>query len=73
MGLRQFLTDEWRQLASVQRSDRPWEMPVAAALAGGLPIFISACGFRPSHGNLRRKHSFELTTADHRLSAVLVS
>lgn len=42
MGLKQFLADEWRQLASLNRSDRPWEMPVAAALASGLPIFIGA-------------------------------
>ena len=31
-----------RQLANVNRSGRPWEMPVAAALASGLPIFIGA-------------------------------
>lgn len=42
MDLRQFLADEWRLLAQVNRSDRPWEMPVAAALASGLPIFIGA-------------------------------
>lgn len=42
MGLRQFLVDEWHQLARVNRSDRPWEMPVAAALAMGLPIFVGA-------------------------------
>lgn len=40
MGLKRLLADELRQLAAVQRSDRPWEMPVAAALASGLPIFI---------------------------------
>jgi hypothetical protein len=34
--------DEVRQLARVNRSDRPWEMPFAAALAVGLPIFIGA-------------------------------
>jgi hypothetical protein len=42
MGLKHLLADELRQLASVNRSDRPWEMPVAAALASGLPIFIGA-------------------------------
>jgi uncharacterized membrane protein YccC len=42
MPLKQFLADELRQLASVNRSDRPWEMPVAAALASGLPMFIGA-------------------------------
>jgi hypothetical protein len=34
--------DRLRQLARVKRSDRPWEMPVAAALASGLPIFAGA-------------------------------
>jgi hypothetical protein len=34
--MRQFLADEWRALASLNRSDRTWEMPVAAALASGL-------------------------------------
>ena len=42
MGFQRFLAEEWRQLASVNRSDRPWEMPVAAALASGLPIFVGA-------------------------------
>ena len=40
MPLKQFLAGELRQLATLNRSDRPWEMPVAAALASGLPIFI---------------------------------
>lgn len=40
MAFKHLLADELRQLASVNRSDRPWEMPVAAALASGLPIFI---------------------------------
>jgi hypothetical protein len=34
--MRQFLADEWRALATLNRSDRPWEMPAAAALASGL-------------------------------------
>lgn len=42
MSVRQFLLDEWRQFARLNRSDRPWEMPVAAALAIGLPIFFGA-------------------------------
>jgi hypothetical protein len=40
MNLRQRLAHEWRLLAHVNSSDRPWEMPVAAALANGLPIFV---------------------------------
>lgn len=42
MGFRRILAEEWRQLASLNRSDRPWEMPAAAALASGLPIFAGA-------------------------------
>ena len=42
MALKQLLADQLRQLARVNRSDRPWEMPVAAALASGLPIFVGA-------------------------------
>lgn len=42
MSLKQRIAHELRHLASVNRSDRPWEMPVAAALASGLPIFIGA-------------------------------
>lgn len=42
MGLKALLVEEWRALARVNRSDRPWEMPVAAALAIGLPIFLGA-------------------------------
>lgn len=40
MRFMQYVLNEWRQLAQLNRSDRPWEMPVAAALAIGLPIFI---------------------------------
>lgn len=40
--MKQYLINEWRDLARLNRSDRPWQMPVAAALASGLPIFIGA-------------------------------
>ena len=36
------LWNDVRQLARVNRSDRPWELPFAAALAMGLPIVGSA-------------------------------
>lgn len=49
MGLRQLLADEWHEFVSVKRSDRPWEMPIAAALASGLPIFVGA-----AYGDLGR-------------------
>lgn len=39
-----FLREEWRRLITINSSDRPWLMPVAAALAVGLPLFVG-CGF----------------------------
>lgn len=44
------LREELRQLARVNRSDRPWEMPIAAALASGLPIFIGTAFGEPALG-----------------------
>ncbi|NML48208.1 FUSC family protein [Ramlibacter sp. G-1-2-2] len=41
-GLRAFLAREWRHLAVVNASNRPWQMPLAAALASGLPLLIAA-------------------------------
>jgi hypothetical protein len=73
MGLRQLLADEWRQLASVNRSDRPWEMPVAAALASGLPIFIGTAygelglGLAGSMGGLVFLH-LPATRLSHRMA-----
>lgn len=40
--LRALLAAEWRHLTTVNASERPLEMPLAAALATGLPIFIGA-------------------------------
>lgn len=73
MNLRQWLVDEWRQLARVNRSDRPWEMPVAAALASGLPIFIGAAygelglGLAGSLGGLVFLH-LPATRLSHRMA-----
>ncbi|MDR2679138.1 MAG: FUSC family protein [Zoogloeaceae bacterium] len=39
-----FLRHEWQRLVTVQKSDRPWQMPVAAALASGLPLLVG-CAF----------------------------
>jgi uncharacterized membrane protein YccC len=33
---------EWRQLTTINASDRPWQMPFAAALASGLPLLVGA-------------------------------
>ena len=73
MNLRQFLANEWRQLASVNHSDRPWEMPVAAALASGLPIFIGTVfgelglGLAASLGGLVFLH-LPATRLSHRMA-----
>ncbi len=43
--LLQWIRFELKQLAVFNKSDRPWEMPLAAALASGLPLFIGLyCG-----------------------------
>lgn len=41
-GLWQLLKDEFRHLAAVNPTDRMWQMPVAAALASGLPLLVGA-------------------------------
>ena len=40
--LRRLVASELDQLTTVQPSDRLWQMPVAAALASGLPLLIGA-------------------------------
>jgi hypothetical protein len=41
------LRAEWTELARVQKSDRPWQLPAAAAIASGGPLLAAAW-----HGNL---------------------
>ncbi len=73
MAIRQFLADEWQALATLNRSDRPWEMPVAAALASGLPIFVGAAfgelglGLAASLGGLVFLH-LPATRLSHRMA-----
>lgn len=38
----QFLRREWRELVTIHPSDRPWEMPFAAALSTGIPMLAGA-------------------------------
>lgn len=40
----------WRDLTTLQASDRPWQMPFAAALATGLPLLIGAYFNRMDYG-----------------------
>lgn len=73
MALKQLLADEWRHLVSFKRSDRPWEMPVAAALASGLPIFVGVAygdlglGLAGSLGGLVFLH-LPATRLSHRMA-----
>lgn len=41
-ALRGALRTEWQHLTTVNRSDRQWQMPFAAALATGLPLLVGA-------------------------------
>ena len=50
MRLRALLHHEWRQLTTIRSSDRPWQMPFAAALAAGLPLLIGAARGDIDHG-----------------------
>ena len=45
-----FLKEEWRLLVTVRASDRPWQMPFAAALSSGLPLFVGAWFGRLDYG-----------------------
>ncbi|MCK9985926.1 MAG: hypothetical protein AzoDbin1_02398 [Azoarcus sp.] len=44
------LRDELRQLMTIKPSDRPWQMPFAAALATGLPLLVGAWFDRMDYG-----------------------
>ncbi|AKH43438.1 hypothetical protein FHS61_000858 [Altererythrobacter atlanticus] len=41
-ALADLLRAEWRELISVRPSDRPWQLPFAAALAAGVPLMTAA-------------------------------
>ena len=41
---------EWRHLIAITPSERPWQMPVAAALASGLPLAMAAAFDRLNYG-----------------------
>lgn len=45
-----WLHKEWRHLTTLTPSDRPWQMPAAAALACGLPLAVAAAFDRLHHG-----------------------
>ncbi|HEY0328571.1 MAG TPA: FUSC family protein [Rhodopseudomonas sp.] len=41
---------EWHHLTTINASDRPWQMPFAAALASGVPLLIGAWFDRLDYG-----------------------
>lgn len=41
---------EWHHLTAITPSDRPWQMPVAAALASGVPLVLAAAFDRMNAG-----------------------
>lgn len=40
--LKELIRTEWHYLTTINKTDRVWQMPVAAALASGLPLLIAA-------------------------------
>lgn len=44
------LRTQWRDLIEVKSSDRSWEMPLAAALSSGIPLFVGAYFGRMDYG-----------------------
>lgn len=45
---------ELRQLPAINKTDRLWQMPVAAALASGLPLLVGAYSVTSTMGWCRR-------------------
>jgi uncharacterized membrane protein YccC len=50
LRLKTWLRNEWRHLTAVTPSERPWQMPVAAALAAGVPLVLAAAFDRMDDG-----------------------
>lgn len=48
--MRTRLLATWRDLIQINASDRPWEMPLAAALSSGLPLMVGAYFGRMDYG-----------------------
>lgn len=49
-SLKRIARDEWTHLTTVQASERPWRMPMCAALATGLPVVLGAAFGRLGDG-----------------------
>lgn len=50
LRLKNLLRTEWQHLTTINPSDRLWQMPFAAALATGLPLFVGAWFDRLDYG-----------------------
>src|SRR3546814_4252904 len=60
--LREFAREEAAALLVFQRSDRPWQLPFAAAVASGMPVAAGAYFELPSAGALGAVRSEEHTS-----------
>lgn len=49
-SVQSLLVREWRELVTIRPSDRPWQMPVAAAIASGAPMLAAAAFDRAAEG-----------------------
>ncbi|PXW94212.1 fusaric acid resistance family protein [Sphaerotilus hippei] len=74
--LARLLRAEWQHLVAVQASNRRWQLPLAAALATGLPLLIGACighleqGLVASMGALVLLHTPD-TPMHHRMASLM--
>jgi len=74
--IKQVAKREWRELVTVNPSDRPWQMPFAAAIAGGLPMLAAAALDRMAEGMVASLAGFVFlylpqTPLHHRMSALM--
>ncbi len=51
-SLRNILTREFQALFQFRKTERPWYIPVLAALCTGLPLFLGYMIDRPDYGSL---------------------
>jgi len=49
-SVRYTIVREWRELITIRPSDRPWQMPFAAAIASGGPMLVAAALGRITEG-----------------------
>ncbi|WP_281840792.1 FUSC family protein [Sinisalibacter aestuarii] len=74
--IRQVAAREWREFATINSSDRPWQMPFAAAIAAGLPLLVAAAFGRMAEGMIVSLSGFVFlylpaTPLHHRMGALM--